>query len=140
VIGWQAAIIAPLPLAQIIFAAGAPAGMVVMDEEDTYSAALANFLGQTWLSILAVLAIGVACATAAYRRQRRYGLPHAATWAVFAFIFGAPGWLAYRYHRTWPVLEDCPACGQPAPRDRQACLDCGAAFPPPPLKGVEVFA
>ena len=59
---------------------------------------------------------------------------------VFAFIFGLPGWIAYRFHRTWPVLEECPACHQPSPRDREDCLDCGKAFPPPPLKGIEVFA
>jgi hypothetical protein len=140
VLGWQAAVVAPLPLAHVFFMTGAPVSMVSMHEADTYAAALASLLAETWLSTLVVLAIGVVCAAAAFRRQQRYGLPHVAAWAVFAFVFGIPGWLAYRYHRTWPVLEDCPSCGEPAPRNREGCLDCGAAFPPPPLKGIEVFA
>jgi hypothetical protein len=140
ILGWQAAIAAPLPAAIVLFTAGVPASLVSMDEADTYSAGLSKVLGQIWSSILAVFVVGGVCAVAAYRRQQRYGLPHAAAWAAFAFVFGVPGWIAYRFHRTWPVLEDCPSCGQPAPRDREACLDCGAAFPPPPLKGTEVFA
>jgi hypothetical protein len=51
-----------------------------------------------------------------------------------------PGYLAYRFHRTWPVLEDCPRCGEQSPRDRDRCSDCGATFPPPELKGLEIFA
>jgi hypothetical protein len=89
---------------------------------------------------LAVLAVGALCAVLAYRRQRRYALPNPGAWAAFAFLLGIPGWIAYRLHRAWPVLEECPACHQPSPRDREECIDCGAEFPPPPLKGIEVFA
>jgi hypothetical protein len=106
---------------------------------DTYSDGLKMALATNWPSILAVLLAGIASAVAAYRRQRRYALPHPAAWAVFAFLLGIPGWVAYRFHRAWPVLEECPACHQASPRDREACLDCGVAFPPPPLKGIEVF-
>jgi hypothetical protein len=67
-------------------------------------------------------------------------LPHATGWAAFVFLFGVPGWIAYRVHRTWPVFEECPACRQAAPRDRTECTECGADFPPPVLKGIEVFA
>jgi hypothetical protein len=114
--------------------------MAEADEDLDYQTALIKVLATTWPSVLAVIALSCAMAPLAYRRQKRFGLPNPAAWAVFAFVFGVPGWIAYRFHRTWPVLEECPSCRQPSPRDREACLDCGKAFPPPPLKGIEVFA
>jgi hypothetical protein len=95
---------------------------------------------RAWLAALALIPVGVVAAWAAYRRQKRFALPHAGVWAAFAFWFGIPGWIAYRFHRAWPMLDDCPACRQPTPRDRETCLECGASLPAPPLKGIEVFA
>jgi hypothetical protein len=142
--GWTMAIDAPWPLANaVITFVGLPNSLEYLseDEEDIdYQTALAKVLWNTWPSILAVIAAACVVAPLAYRRQKRFGLPNPGAWAVFAFIFGIPGLLAYRFHRVWPVLEECPACRQPSPRDRDACLDCGKAFPPPPLKGIEVFA
>lgn len=140
--GWQMAAAGPLPLYNAVYSLlVAPQQAIDEDQEAAeYSQALMLTLSRTWPSILAVLAVGVVCSVLAFRRQRKYGLPQAGPWAVFAFLFGVPGWIAYRYHRTWPVLEACAACHQPSPRDREKCLDCGASFPPPPLKGVEVFA
>jgi hypothetical protein len=138
--GWMAAAAAPHPLSHVLLDALVPLGMLQMGEVPTYWAGAVRAIAETWLSLVAVIAIGIVAAILAYRRQRRFGLPHAAAWAAFVFVFGIPGWIAYRFHRTWPVLEECPACRQPAPRDRESCLDCGAAFPPPPLKGIEVFA
>jgi hypothetical protein len=114
--------------------------MVASGQADSYAAALVKLVGAFWPSVLVVLLVGGGCAVAAYRRQKRFGLPHAAAWAVFAFVLGVPGWIAYRFHHRWPILEDCPRCHQPSPRDRETCLDCGALFPPPALKGIEVFA
>jgi hypothetical protein len=140
-VGWQMAIAAPLPIANIGYTTiAAPQGLLAEKSELTYPQALATVLRSTWLSVLTVLALGAISAVFAYRRQRRFGLSHGPAWAIFVFLFGLPGYLAYRFHRPWPVLEECPACHQPAPRDRQACLDCGAPFPPPPQKGIEVFA
>ena len=140
-VGWQAALAAPLPLANGFFTGiWAPTTVIESGQANEYGPALGIALARTWPSILVVLAIGCVMAVLAYRRQRRFGLPNPAVWAVFAFLFGIPGWIAYRFHGTWPAMEDCPACRQPAPRDRGNCLDCGAAFPPPPLKGIEVFA
>jgi hypothetical protein len=48
--------------------------------------------------------------------------------------------VGYLFHRRWPVMDACPACGRPVPRDRDSCAACGAEFPPPALKGIEVFA
>jgi hypothetical protein len=140
-LGWQSALIFPLPIVNAAYTTvWAPLGSIQEEKSDDYREALTLVLQKTWPSVLAVLAIGCAAAVLAYRRQKRFGLPHAGAWAAFVFLLGIPGWLAYRFHRTWPVLEDCPSCRQASPRDRTTCLDCGASFPPPPLKGIEVFA
>ncbi len=140
VFGWFAAIVAPAPIASGVILTCSPLVMVESGQVESYSAGLVKLLRATWLSMLVVLLAGGLGAVAAYRRQKRFGLPHAGAWAAFAFVLGVPGWIAYRFHRKWPVLEECPACHQASPRDREACLDCGALFPPPPLKGIEVFA
>lgn len=142
--GWTATASAPWPLASaaITFAV-LPVGVEYMAEADAdaeYQTALIKVLWQTWPSILTVVVVSCVMAVLAYRRQKRFGLPNSAAWAIFSFLFGLPGWLAYRFHRTWPVLEECPSCRQPSPRNRVNCLDCGKPFPPPPLKGIEVFA
>jgi hypothetical protein len=107
---------------------------------DTYWAGLGEAIGYCWPALLALAVLGGIAAVAAYRRQKRFGLRGAFGWGVFAFLFGVPGWISYRLHRTWPVLEECPACQQSAPRDRDVCIECGADFPPPAPKGIEVFA
>lgn len=144
-VGWSCAGNAPLPLASAAMTFGWMPQMSEYysdDEEldEDYAHALGFVLARTWPSILAVIAAACVAASLAYRRQKRFGLPNPAAWAVFAFVFGVPGWIAYRFHRVWPVLGECPACKELAPRDRETCFDCGKAFPPPPLKGIEVFA
>jgi hypothetical protein len=93
-------------------------------------------------SILVATLIGIALAVWTYRREVRYGSARIGRilWPLFALLFGLPGWIGYRYSRAWPVLEACPACGRPAPRDRLACQSCQAEFPAPALLGTEVFA
>lgn len=54
--------------------------------------------------------------------------------------FGPAVLLGYPAHRGWAARLDCPACGRPTPRDRDACIECGASFPQPAPKGIEVFA
>ena len=138
--GWFSLLAGPFPLGQgpVLFLM--PMELVQNGRADSYLEAFVPNLQRVWPALLGTLAIGAIAAFAAYRRQRRFALPGAIGWAVFAFLFGAPGWIAYRFHRAWPVVEECPACDQLAPRDREACTECGASFPPPPLKGIEVFA
>jgi len=93
-----------------------------------------------WPALLAVSALSAVLAGICYRRQRRFVQPWTAAWVVFVFLFGPAGLVGYLCHRRWPVLEACPACGRNAPRDRDTCAACGAAFPPPPRTGIEVFA
>ena len=56
------------------------------------------------------------------------------------WLFGLPAYFGYLAHRRWPARLPCPHCGRPVPRDRPACFACGHDFPPPALKGIEVFA
>lgn len=138
--GWFCAAVAPAPVSSATIVALVPATMVHSGQADSYTAGLVELVSKIWTSLLAVAAVSCLTAVLAYRRQKRFGLPHPAAWAAFAFLGGLPGWFAYRFHRTWLVLEDCPSCHQPSPRDRVNCLDCGKPFPPSPLKGIEVFA
>ena len=80
-----------------------------------YAAAFLPQPARSLAGLVGALLIGVISAIAAYRRQRRFALPGAIGWAIFAFLLGMPGWIAYRFHRAWPVVEECPACDQPAP-------------------------
>jgi predicted amidophosphoribosyltransferase len=59
---------------------------------------------------------------------------------IFVLLGGIPALLGYLWHRRWPVLEPCPACGQVVPRDREQCARCGVEFPVPKRHGIEVFA
>lgn len=87
-------------------------------------------------------AIALVLAVLCYRRQVRYGASRTEriVWTVFVLLFGLPGWIGYRFGRSWPVLEACPDCGAAVPRDRESCLRCTNEFPRPTLKGTEVFA
>lgn len=105
-----------------------------------FAGPLSKTLIMFWPELLAVCLLSAGLASLAYRRQVRFALPGAGIWAVFVFLFGAPGWLAYRWHRRWPVLEACGECHRPAPRDRESCASCGRVFAPPPLTGTEIFA
>jgi hypothetical protein len=73
-------------------------------------------------------------------RHRRYAHHGAIAWAIFVLITGVPGFIGYLLHRRWPVVVRCEHCGAQTPRDRDTCLNCGTAFPPPAPKGIEVFA
>ena len=108
--------------------------------EPNYSAALARSLAVWWPALLVVSLLSAALAWYCCRRHRRYYQPASGVWFVFVLLTGVPGLVAYLFHRRWPVLEKCPACGQDVPRDREACASCGAAFPAPEPKGCEVFA
>jgi hypothetical protein len=112
----------------------------------TRPAGWAGFWQAVWsvwplvLSMASVLLVSAVLAALAYRQQRRYALECPWLWAVLVFMGGVPGYLAYRVHRDWPARIACPACGKPAPRDRENCLACGKPFPVAGPKGIEVFA
>jgi hypothetical protein len=137
---WTALAI-PIPLLlDILFTVVGPLSRVAFGESPNYAAALAYDLAESWPVLLFVTLLSAALAWYCFRRQRRYCQRFNGVWLAFVFLLGLPGLVGYLFHRRWPVLEKCPACGQVVPRDRDACAKCGAAFPPPDPKGCEVFA
>lgn len=49
--------------------------------------------------------VGLVCAVACWRRQKRYRSDRTRTWIAFVFLFGLPGWLAWKFHKRWPPLD-----------------------------------
>jgi hypothetical protein len=90
------------------------------------------------LAALCVLSLALAIWT--FRRQCKYSRHGAVAWAIFVLIWGVPGLVGYLLHRHWSASETCQNCGKSSPRDRDTCLHCGTAFPPPAMKGIEIFA
>jgi hypothetical protein len=138
---WLAAVAAPAPIATGVFAAVLdPRDQVKAKFAEDYPSALADSLRAAWMPLVVVFVLGGALAWLTYRRQRAYALPWMGVWAAFVFLAGVPGFIAYLWHRRWPVRQACPTCGQTVPRDREACSHCGEEFSAPAPRGVEVFA
>jgi hypothetical protein len=93
-------------------------------------------------TFLLALAISVVLASLCYFRLARYKASRLEriVWPLFVLVLGLPGWIGYRFGRTWPVLEACPACTIRSPRDRYDCVACGEEFRAPAELGTEVFA
>jgi hypothetical protein len=110
--------------------------------EPTPRAALARALAEFWPALAIAQLSAAALALLCYGRQVRYGAGRAerVAWPLFVLLLGLPGWVGYRFGRSWPVLERCPSCAAAVPRDRGECARCADEFPRPALKGTEVFA
>ncbi len=137
---WGGVLVVPMPAVLYGFSLFLPLGEHEPGQPWSYASGLAKIASQIWPGMLLITLIGLALAIAAYRRQKQFGLPGAAAWAVCCFALGVPGWLAYRFLWPWPPVGTCPSCEHQTPLDRPACLDCGRSFPPPRLTGAEVFA
>jgi hypothetical protein len=146
--GWKrlirlAGLVIPSPLGLAGAVASLRPSMLL---EDDLAAGYPEALGQALteffpgLAVAQLVAFGLA--VLCYRRQVRYGASRREriVWPLFVLLLGLPGWIGYRFGRSWPVLESCPKCDSTVPRDRESCLRCTDAFPRPALKGTEVFA
>ena len=124
-----------LPLAHLFF-------VLVFNQPASFVAAVQSMLQDSWPSLLAVTALALLLAIAAWRRARAFALPalDQAAWVFFVFVFGIPGYVGYRLHRRWPLRAECPQCHARPPRDRTACAACHSPFPAPAEQGIEVFA
>ena len=134
---WVVAAAASPPLAAAV---GVPFAASDLERDAPWLARYRRGLALAWLPLTLDAFLGAAMAWLCCRRQRRYVRPWTAVWAIFVFLGGVPGLLAYLWHRRWPVFEPCPACGESVPRDRDRCARCDAEFPAPAPKGIEIFA
>jgi hypothetical protein len=109
---------------------------------DTYPEALARSFVAFRPTLLLAQLVAAGFALLCYGRQRRYGASRSEclAWVLFVLVLGLPGWIGYRFGRSWPALVRCGACGSSAPLDREGCARCAADFPRPALAGTEVFA
>ena len=57
------------------------------------------------LAMPIALVSGLLGAVLCYRRQKKFEAPHTGIWVAFVFLFGLPGFLGWRLHRSWPPLE-----------------------------------
>jgi hypothetical protein len=60
-------------------------------------------------------------------------------WAVFHFLTGVPGLLAFLAIQEWPAQERCPSCKKLRSVRREKCEHCGAEFAPATKTGTEIF-
>jgi hypothetical protein len=109
---------------------------------ETYGTALRRILSEFWPAMVIAQLLAAGLAVLCYHRQVRYMANggERLTWPLFVLALGLPGWIAYRFGESWPVLETCPECGASVPRNRGECAQCEADFSGPALKGTEVFA
>jgi hypothetical protein len=107
-----------------------------------YSTAIRAFLKRFWPSLAALLVISSVLAAVVWLWGGAFGLSRReqAVWTVFVLLFGVPACAGFLLHRRWPAREPCPHCHARSARDRGTCADCSTAFPPPALKGTEIFA
>jgi hypothetical protein len=119
-----------------------PCQDLMFHQTATYSNALRHSLADSWPCLAVVHILAVPFAWLCFRRQARYGASKGEriVWPLFVFAFGVAGWVGFRFGRSWPVLERCPACNTAVPQDREACAACEIAFPEPVLRGTEIFA
>jgi hypothetical protein len=136
-----AAVPSPLGLVGLV-AALRPANLLEEGLAATYPEALSWALREFAPALFTVQMLAVVLALWCYRRQLRYGARplERLVWPLFVLVLGLPGWVGYRFGRSWPVLDTCLSCGAKAPRDRRGCSRCDEEFPLPAFKGTEVFA
>jgi hypothetical protein len=129
-------LIAPSPAAVAVLAA---AGVWPSAFEPGYWPAVRRAMTEGWFPLVVGM-LSVISACLCFARQRKYAVPWTGVWVAFVFLTGLPGYVGYLAHRRWPSRLPCPHCGRYVPRDRSACIICGREFPPPAMKGIEVFA
>jgi hypothetical protein len=118
-----------------------PLMIILIDQENSFASAARSLFRDSWPSLLAIQVLSSLLAAAAWHRARAFALPTSEQFVWFAFIFltGIPGYVGYRLHRRWPLLQDCPRCRSRVPWDRHVCAACGRPFPSAAVKGIEIL-
>ncbi len=135
------AVVAPIPLAWLvgIFVLG-PLSEMDRNPAITYGVAVNHAFETVGVAFFVLLLLGAVLVAWTYRLQKKYHRSMTPMWCIFVFFLGVPGFLAYWFEHRRPKLESCRKCSHVVPRDRDACADCHAPFPAPPLLGTEIFA
>jgi hypothetical protein len=116
--------------------------LIAVVHAQSYPAALSALIRDSGLSLIIVFALSLILAILTWRRSRSFGLSkrEQIAWMAFVLFFGVPAYVGFLLYRRWPIRQPCPNCQAHSPRDRTACAECGAPFPDPSLKGIEIFA
>jgi hypothetical protein len=140
-IAWGQAVMFPSPLlfglARVVVT---PREYIERYQAKSYPAALARSLSAAWPALVPVSLLAAGLAAVLFRHHRRCAERGGAAWALFVLLAGVPGAVGYCLHRTWPAQERCGWCGAIVPRNREDCLSCGAEFPEPAPRGIEILA
>ena len=119
---------------------GGPLYLMQTNNVSDFASGFSMVAGFAWPPMIVVLVIAAVLTWWTLRLQRKYRRGGSTAWALFAFVFGVPGFLAYLAEHRQAKLEACSQCGEIVPRDREACAACDAEFAPPARVGTEIFA
>ena len=74
--------------------------------EPSFSSGLLRTIREFWQTWLLVQSLAVCLAVLCYRRRLRYGTRRAEriAWPLFVLLLGLPGWIGYRFGRSWPSV------------------------------------
>ena len=86
-----------------------------------------------------VLSLVLAVVTLWWARYAHLSWRRAWAWAGFVFAFNLPGLITFRLAADWPRQIRCPSCTKTRPIDLDNCPHCGAAWPAPPVSGLEII-
>jgi hypothetical protein len=138
---WSASAAVPVSLFWLVgFVLGGPLAVMQANLVSDFGSGAALIASAAWMPLVVVLLVAAALTWLTVRMQRKYHRSATVAWAVFVFLFGAPGFLAYLVEHRRSKLEACGECGEVVPRDRDTCAACDAEFAPPARVGTEIFA
>jgi hypothetical protein len=138
---WAFGAVVPVPIVYSVGALiGAPLSMLQNYAAPTFAAGVAKSLSVAWAPLACVLTLAAVLTWLTIRLQRKYRRPSTGLWAVFVFLLGVPGFLAYLVESQRTKLEACKECGEVVPRDRETCAICEKEFRAPVPVGTEIFA
>jgi hypothetical protein len=138
---WWASALVPVSLVWILgIVVGAPLYLLQTNYLADFASCVSFVAGIAWTPLILVLLVAAVLTWFTWRLQRKYRRDGNASWAVFVFLFGVAGFLAYLAEHRRAKLEACRQCGEIVPRDREACAACATEFRPSPRVGTEIFA